>query len=310
MLKQLKTLLYVAELGSFHAAAQRAFVSQSAVSMQMKELEEILRMELFDRTVRPPRLTEAGRAILDQAREIVSRCERLKEASSAAAKLRGSIRLGTIPGASFILPDALKDLSITSSGLQVRVTSDLTSPLLDMLSKGQLDAVLVTEPERLGQKLVSRPVITEPLMVLAPRDRRGQTDIQILEGHRYISFDRKAEVSRRTEASLRQRGIKTNPIMESGSLETFQMMIQRGLGVGILPLSSIGSQFKTDLCMVPFGTPALERKIVLVQTREQPAKTFVDALYQALLAAARDYQATEAAAQAGKQRRQAKRTHA
>jgi len=292
-LRQLKTFVAIAESGSFHAAAEKMSITQSAVSMQMKNLEETLQLELFERSVRPPRLSNTGLLLLEQAREIVRLYDKILEASPVASQLAGSIRIGTIPGASFILPETLDNLRKTYRHLQVRVRSSLTDELVNLVAQGRLDAALVTEPNDLDSQLISRPVLSEPLLVLASHDQTGKSDVDLLKGNHYISFNRKAEVSRIIEESLRQRHIKVDPIMELDTLETFQMMIMRGLGVGILPISSIRERFLDDFYKVPFGSPALQRKISLVQRRTHHRQILLDTLFEALNRVARNHRSGE-----------------
>ncbi len=111
---------------------------------------------------------------------------------------------------------------------------------------------------------------------------RETIDAELPNGNRYIGFNRKAEVSRMVEASLSRRNIKVDPIMELDTLETFQMMIMRGLGVGILPRSSIREHFKDAFYTLPFGSPALQRRLSLVQRRTHHRQMFLDTLYDAL----------------------------
>ena len=126
-------------------------------------------------------------------------------------------------------------------------------------------------------------------MVIAPRELAGQSDVELLTGNPYIGFNRRAEVSRLIEQALTQRRIKVEPIMELDTLETFQMMVLHGLGVGILPKSSIRDRFVDELYEIPFGSPPLQRTISFVQMREHHRQAFLDALYDALsrVAAAR-----------------------
>ncbi|NKB57377.1 MAG: LysR family transcriptional regulator [Alphaproteobacteria bacterium] len=287
-LRQLKTFVAIAETGSFHAAAEKMSITQSAVSMQMKGLEETLQLDLFERSVRPPRLSNTGLLLLEQAREIVRLYDQLLDSSPVASQLAGSIHIGSIPGASFILPETLDNLRKTYRHLQVRVQSNLTDELVNLVSQGRLDAALVTEPKDLDPQLLSRPVLNEPMLVLAARDQSGLSDVELLNGNHYISFNRKAEVSRMVEESLTKRNIKVDPIMELDTLETFQMMIMRGLGVGILPLSSIRERFQDDFYTVPFGSPALQRRLSLVQRRAHHRQVFLDTLFDALSRVADD----------------------
>ena len=87
-LRQLKTFVAIAESGSFHAAAEKMSITQSAVSMQMKNLEETLQLELFERSVRPPRPSNTGLLLLEQAREIVRLYDKILEASPVASRPR------------------------------------------------------------------------------------------------------------------------------------------------------------------------------------------------------------------------------
>ena len=109
LIRHLETLLAVIDTGSFNAAAAKMNITQSAVSMQIKNLEAHLKIELFDRSVRPPRLSNSGRLVLDNARQIVALYGELKRASPVTSQMTGSINIGTVPGASFLLPDAIKD---------------------------------------------------------------------------------------------------------------------------------------------------------------------------------------------------------
>ena len=281
-LKQLQTLVAIADTGSFHAAAAKLGLTQAAVSMQMKSLEKSLRLELFERSVRPPRLNNTGLLMLEQAREITSLCNKLLDASPVSSQLTGSIRIGTVPGMSFILPQTLDNLHQTYRRLQVRVVSDLADELVHQIDQGRLDAAVISQPQDLNPHLLSRPLLSEPLMVIAPRDYAGQSDVELLTSNPYIGFNRKAEVSRLIEQALNQRNIKVDPIMELDTLETFQMMVLHGLGVGVLPVSSVRKRFLDDLYVVPFGSPALQRTISLVQQREHHRQIFLDTLYDAL----------------------------
>ena len=119
-------------------------------------------------------------------------------------------------------------------------------------------------------------------MVLAARDQAGKSDVELLKSNQYIGFNRKAEVSRMVEESLNRRYIAVDPIMELDTLETFQMMIMRGIGVGILPASSIRSHFEDKFYTAPFGSPALQRRLSLVQRRSHHRQMFLDTLYEAL----------------------------
>ena len=282
-LKQLKTLIAIADTGSFHAAAEVVCITQSAVSMQMKNLEEQLQIELFERSVRPPRLSNSAQLILEQARKIVELSDNLLETSPVAGQFSGFIRIGSIPGVSFMLPDTLCLLRDKYRDLQLRVFSNYTDELITQVLTGKLDAAVVTQPSELDAHLTSRQILVEPMVVLAPKDMTGTSDEVLLKTQPLISFNRKAEVSRRIEEALLQRRIKVDPIMEMDTLETFQMMIQRGLGIGILPVSSVRKHLRDELYIVPFGTPPFTRKITLIQRSDHRRVSLLDAFYSTMV---------------------------
>ena len=144
LIRHLETFVAIVETGSFHAAAAKMNITQSAVSMQIKNLEAHLKIELFERSVRPPRLSNSGRLALDNARQIVALYGELKRASPVSSQMTGSINIGTVPGASFLLPDAIKTLIKSYRQLKLRVTSNLKYELTDKIINGKLDTALLT----------------------------------------------------------------------------------------------------------------------------------------------------------------------
>ena len=294
MLKQLKTLLMIADSGSFQAAARRLGITQSAVSMQVKALESELTVPLFDRAVRPSKLNHTGQLVLERVREIVRLSDNLLSVVASASPFEGTITIGTIPGASFVLPETLARLSQAYPALQVRVSSNLSSELLEQVRDESIDAGLVTMPQTLASGLTARPILREPLVVIAPRDAAVRSDVALLQRHRYIRYNQKAEVSRIIESELNKRQITVDPIMELDTLETFQQMIVKGLGVGILPLSSVRTHLREAFHIVPFGTPTpVHREVALVQRTRRPQQQLLDALYETFVQVAAEFHSAQ-----------------
>jgi DNA-binding transcriptional LysR family regulator len=286
LIRHLKTFLAIADTGSFNAAAEKMNITQSAVSMQMKNLEIHMNLELFERSMRPPRLSNAGAMMLEKARSIVEIYDDLMQISPVASQMAGSINIGTIPGASFVLPKAIKNLRKSYRQLQVRVSSNLTSELSNQVLNGKIDGALITLPDNLDKELIVRPILNEPLMVLAPIDQSGKTDVELLKRNSFISFNRRAAVSRIIEIELRRMKIEVDAIMELDTLEIFHTMILEGLGVGILPMSSVRNHLREKLYMVPFGSPPVQRKIVMVQLENHHRQPMLDRVYNALVTSA------------------------
>lgn len=281
-LNHLKALVAIVDTGSFNSAAAKLGLTQAAISMQIKRLEDWLGFELFERSVRPPRLNNAGLLLLDQAREIVDMCDSFEEFAPISNELRGSIKIGSVTGLSHFFPHMFRDLRKKYLHLQVQIVTGYANDLAHSVVRGRLDAALITQFPELDPELISRPILTDTLVVVAPRAYAGQSDIEILTGNPYVGPNRNTEVSRLIEQSLKKRRIKIDPIMEFDTVETLLMMVLHGLAVGINPKSTIGERYLDDLYMVSFGSPAIQRTVSLVQRRETRRPRFLDALYDAL----------------------------
>jgi DNA-binding transcriptional LysR family regulator len=287
-LRQLQTLVAIADAGSFHAAAGRLSITQSAVSMQMKALEEDLQTPLFDRSRRPPTLRENARPLIEQARHILRLYESFQIDARADGAVAGILRIGVIPTASTgILPDALAILRERTPRLQVRIENELSTELVRRVERGMLDAAILTEPSRLNAGLGSRVILEERLLVVAPIDSPGETDVDLLTALPFVRFNRRAGVGRVIDGALRSRGIEVRERMELDSIESILMMVSRGLGAAIAPERSISIEQRRSLKCIPFGDPPVRRRVGLVERTSQGRSTLTDALYDALVEVAR-----------------------
>lgn len=286
-IRQLRTLLAVDERGSFQAAAQQLYLTQSAVSMQMRALEEELGQALFDRRSRPPVLTGAGRLVAERAREIVAAYDALREIAGAGG-LSGEVRLGVIPTmATGLLPAVLARLRGRHPGLRVRIESGLSPSLIERVRSGALDLALVTEATPLDDGLDGRLVLEEPLVLAAPEGARGRAAALLAE-RPFIRFNRHAGIGRVIDAALRRRGIAVEEAMELDSVEAILEMVSRRLGVAIVPARSIPRAFAGRVRRVSLGPPSLTRRVTLAARRGQGDEPFAAALREALAAALAD----------------------
>lgn len=289
-LKHLRTFVTIAETGSFQAAAERLFLTQSAVSMQMKALEETLQAELFDRGKRPPVLSALGRALLDRARDLVDQVENFRRAAAGGDELLGALTLGVIPSATTsILPGALARLRDEHPRMQVRIEGGLSAGLEDLVAGGVIDAAVVTEPARLPSGLRSLTIFSEPLLIAAPLGTEGENGAALLETLPFIRFNRGTGVGRIIETTLQSRGIRVDETMELDSIEAILMMVSRGLGAAVVPQRSLTAQFADTVRTFPFDAPGVTRNVGLVVRRRQSETPLVTALFGALCFAAQDH---------------------
>jgi len=285
-LRALETLVAVADGGSFAAAAERVGVTQSAVSMQIKALEEELGADLFDRTRRPPSPSDLGWRVIDRARDML-RLDGEIRAMAAGTSIRGRLRLGVIPtAATGLVPDALARLAERAPDLRVRIESGLSADLARRVLQGALDAAVVTETSRLERGLVARTILEEPLVVVAPPDSRGTSDRALLRGFPFVRFNRRTGVGRVIDAALRRRRITVSEAMELDSIEAILAMVSRGLGVAVAPVGSVtgphARPLAEDLVSVQFGSPPVKRAVSLIERARREPDRLSDALFTEL----------------------------
>ena len=280
-LKHLKTLIAIAENGSFAAAGEAIGLTQSAISLHVKSLEDELETKLFDRTTRPPRLNTRGRNLIDRARTIVEQCEGLSDIATGEA-LSGSLGIGSVPTLlSGILPPALSAIRGSHPDIRIRVSSGLSADLVGRVHKGELDVAVVTEPSQLQTGLSWHMFAKEPLMVIAPEGTAGETDRELLDAGPFIRFQRYAWAGRLIDTHLKDRGIRVHTGMEIDSLEAIASMVKHGLGVSVVP-DRAAADLPRGIKKVPFGDPPLCRVIGVVERRDNPKIHLIRALVEIL----------------------------
>ncbi|MBF8754760.1 LysR family transcriptional regulator [Pseudomonas guariconensis] len=244
-IRQLRYFVEIAENGSFSAAAERLYIAQSALSRQIKELEQQLGTPLFERTARQPRLTAAGLAFLDRARHLLAdldKAERL--AREIGQGLRGSLRLNhssTVPLTGRLL-ERLGGYLEANPGVSLEIAQQSSEAQLEDIAQGRLEIGLLRLPVlRQHQDVETHTLFSEPLLLAVaaghPLANATQVDLERLRDERFISIPH------------RQRGglsyLSASLCMKAGffpraaqvvSRKTTQLqLIQAGFGVALLP---------------------------------------------------------------------------
>jgi DNA-binding transcriptional LysR family regulator len=281
-LEHLRTLVAVAEQRSFAAAGTAVGLSPSAVSLHVKALEDRLGAQLLDRGQRPPVLNERGQALVEQARRMLALADEMAGLARDDA-LAGAIAVAAVPTAlGSVLPPALADLRRQHPQLRIQVRSGLSAELAAAVSAGQVDAALVTAPGRPVSGLRLRPVVQEPLVVIAPADAPQDDDAGLIAAHPFVWFNRQTWAGRQIERLLAERGLEVGEEMEVDSLEGIAALVQSGLGVSVVPQRAAGPALPAGLKAVPFGRPQATRTLAMLERRASPKARLTEALYTAL----------------------------
>ena len=276
-LKALRSLSMIAREGSFAAASEKLHVTQSAISVQIKSLEQQLGFELFDRTSRSPRLNPDGREVLERSEHILGLYERLGDGLGPDGDFSYGFTIGAIRSAQQVLAPVLAALMGEHPRLQIKVVRGLSLDLAKRVENGELDAALIAEPGEAHLLLCDWELYQqEPFYMVAPAGAQGN-DEDLLNNNPFIRFDRNAWAGRAIDDELKRRELKPQEVMELDSLEPALDMVKYGLGVTVIPFSDKDAEhFRKKFYLVPFGAPQRVRRMGLYQKKSHPRRRVAD----------------------------------
>jgi DNA-binding transcriptional LysR family regulator len=242
--RQLEMFRAVAEAESFTAAAQRLHVSQSAVSRQLKLLEEELGTLLFHRTARGVILTPQGEILLSAANRIAREMEDVAaQISETQALKRGLLTIGGGMTVSlYILPKLLRKFRAQYKSVDLRVITATTETILHQLRNREIDIALLTLPI-VAADLEVIPVLKEEMVVVTagrqPLARERTVDPRSLARQPLILFESGSNTRKAVDGFFLAAGIPVNVIMETENVEIIKSMVASGLGATVIPYSAI-----------------------------------------------------------------------
>ena len=281
-IRHLKTLVAIADYGTFGAAGDAVFLSQSAVSQQVRAIEEFLGFKIFDRTVRPPALTARGVILLESARKIVKEYDSIIQ-NLTGDELSGRLSLGTIR-ASFkgTLPKALAILRHRYPQLRIHVQTASSTELVASVVTGQMDAAIIPSGTAIKKNLCWLPYSNEPLVVVADSNIKGNTDIELLENSPYIKYASHSSAALLIDKEFMRRNIRVNSRIDIDAMEPIIRMVEHGLGVSVLPEPVGGDPFPPNIRKIPFGSPPLKRQLGIIHQKSSTKQKLISALHNEL----------------------------
>jgi LysR family hydrogen peroxide-inducible transcriptional activator len=273
-MRHLRYFEALAQHGHFGRAAEACAISQPALSLQMKELEDLLGAPLIERGPRQIRLTSLGEAFALRARDILRAVDELGDLARASfSPLTGRLRLGVIPTvAPYLLPVVIKTLAARFPGLDLRPREAVTQKLVEDLIEGRLDAAIValpvSEPTLFEQALFDeefvlvRPIEDAAKPVPNPDMLREMRLLLLEEGHCFrdqaLSF---CKMSSSVPRDLR----------EGSSLSTLVQMVGAGIGVTLIPQMAVAIETRSaSVSVVALSQYRPSRTIGMVWRRTNP----------------------------------------
>lgn len=289
-LHKLEIFHTVASEGSFSAAAERLYLTQSAVSQHIQGLEAGLGTKLFTRGRRGVALTPAGESLLAYARQIV---RLLAEAESAVTNVdalsSGQIRIGATPGAGmYLVPDWARAFQARYPNLSVTLTTDVTQRIAAAIARRTLDLGVV-EGEIEGEDRVQHMALQEDtqLLVVGPGHTWYAAEavpISALRGQPFIARPHGSQTRAWLDESLVRHGITPNIVAEFDNPEAIKQAVMSGMGVTILPEYAIRREQRSGLLRgIPVAQADLRRVLRLVWDSDLPLSAVTRAFLRHLL---------------------------
>jgi DNA-binding transcriptional LysR family regulator len=244
-IRQLKAFVAIAETGTFTAAAARVHVTQAAISMQIRQLENETGTRLFVRAPRKVILTEAGETLLERAYVILREHDAaLEEMAALTGAHRGRLRIGSASAGvtSDPLPRILRELRKKHPGVETSVASGTSEQLVQQVLGGELDAAFVSLP--VEARGVQTELLSEDSLVAiaSPRHKLSKQRVvsaYALAGEKLILGERGGNTRRLIDQFFAQAGVTLKVIMELSRLAAIKRMVESDMGVGIVPLQSV-----------------------------------------------------------------------
>ena len=283
---QLQYVLAVAEHRNFTLAAEKCFVTQPTLSMQIQKIEEELNILIFDRSKKPIQLTDIGEKIVNQAKNIVNEAGKIKDiVEYQKGFIGGEFRLGIIPTIMpTLLPMFLNNFIKKYPKVKLIIEELNTDEIILRLKNGHLDAAIAATPLE-NEKIKEIVLYYEPFVVYVPENNKisEKTEIEISDlnlddilllqdGHCFrdgiLNLCKNQDANSRNSFQL-----------ESGSFETLIKLADEGLGITLLPyLHTLDLNEKDRLKLRQFKEPKPAREVSLIYHKSELKIHIIDAL--------------------------------
>ena len=247
-IRQLRAFVAVAETGTFTAGAERMHVTQSAISMQIRQLEKEAGMQLFVRAPRRVLLTEAGEVLLERARNILREHDAaLAEMTEMAGAERGRLRIGSASAnvSTDALPRVLKELRRRHPQMEIFIKTGTSEALVRQILSGELDMALVSLPVT-ARGIKTETLLTDALVaIVSPRHPLAKERVvsaYTLSSEKLILGERGGNTRRLIEQFFQAAGVRPVVSMELNRLAAIKRMVEADMGVGIVPSGSVAEE--------------------------------------------------------------------
>lgn len=265
-LKQVRAFLAVADAMSFASAANQLHLSQPALSLSVKSLEENLGGKLLTRTTRTLSLTPEGEALVPLARRILAQWENAEDEMKQRFALQlGKISIASMPSfAASLLPKAIHNYHKCYPHIQVAIDDVLSDIVVDMVGNNQVELGICFEPSNLLD-LAFYPLYEDNFIAIFPEHHplNSATKItwQALLEYDFITLQRPSSVRTMIETSLQEMGMELKVAFDAHQLTTVVRMVSEGMGVAVVPVICRQQAYEQHLLCRPIVEPEIGRRV-------------------------------------------------
>ena len=273
-LKQFRYFEALARHGHFGRAADTCAISQPALSMQIKELEETLGTPLFERTARQVRLTAFGEDFAVRIRDILRGVEDLEDLARMSSKqMAGRLRIGVIPTiAPYLLPRILGRLNHTHPELDIHVRETLTPRLVQELMDGRIDTAIVALPIS-EPSFIEVPLFSEDFVLVRPERDADEPvpNIDELQTMRLLLLEEGHCLRDQALSFCNMQTARPREGLDGSSLSTLVQLVGAGIGVTLIPEMALSVETRSaPVCVSHFAAPKPSRTIGMIWRKTNP----------------------------------------
>jgi LysR family hydrogen peroxide-inducible transcriptional activator len=265
-LHQLRYFVAVADEGSFSRAAAKVRVAQPSLSQQIRKLEAELGQRLFDRLPRSVVLTEAGRCLIDYARQILASIGDARRCvDELKGEIAGKVAVGAIPTiAPYVLPELVVTFQEHYPEVTLEIVEDVTDGITRRIEIGELDVALASTCQA-SPTLRRESLGTEPLLTLVPEKhplaKKDFVEFDDLKSQRFLLLHEMHCLSQQVNHLLESRRLRPEIALAGSQLSTIANMVAASIGISIVPQMMVKHHATPGCVSVPFAPPVPEREL-------------------------------------------------
>jgi LysR family transcriptional regulator, hydrogen peroxide-inducible genes activator len=266
---QLRYFVAVADEGSFSRAAAKVRVAQPSLSQQIRKLEAEVGQPLFDRLPRSVVLTEAGRCLIDYARQILASIgDARRSVDELKDEVSGRLAVGAIPTiAPYILPELVGKFQKHYPEVSLEIVEDVTDGITRRVEAGELDVALASTSQQ-SPTLRRESVGNEPLLALVPEGhplaKKALVELDDLKSQRFLLLHEMHCLSQQVHHLLESRRLRPEIALAGSQLGTIANMVAAEIGVSIVPQMMVKHRATSGCVSLPFAPPVPERELNLL----------------------------------------------